>query len=496
MRSGRRAIGRDTSSVKPAKARTVSRRAVPSRSLWSTSGFRTYEQWHLPRLAAEYLKRCDGKTTHGQICEALPVPFRQLLDDVATDLAEQTGVIRPEAVPSSPSGAGIFVTGDFDSFAPLHMSVEITDSCNFTCDHCYVSASPLKQTKRGYEALLDLFDTMWTNGVKVVEITGGECTTHPHFRETLAAAAKKFHLVAVISNGYLLGTRDGLADWVGQFDNVCVQISVDGMQRFHDVFRKKAGSFSALCEAARRLKQNGVMLRLAMSVTPDNIDQVEEVFLLAKELGADVLSVAAITSFGRGASLGMCAEKDHELQREISRRLSPYAEDPLFEANRISMKLNRETKQINCGAGWRTFGLNGATGEVRSCLFLADSKKFGSVDRDHYADIFRSEYMAMFRNAPSPSSEVETCRHCSYLPSCRGCFAKAFRVSETEYPECPWRKKYFPGMQLSMADAPRQGCGVDAPSGGGRQAITGLQIVNFSKSGSAAVGRECNGCAG
>jgi len=55
----------------------------------------------------------------------------------------------------------------------------------------------------------------------------------------------------------------------------------------------------------------------------------------------------------------------------------------------------------NCGAGWKTFALNGATGEVRSRLFLADSKKFGSVDRDAYGNIFRSEYMVMFRNAPS-----------------------------------------------------------------------------------------------
>jgi radical SAM protein with 4Fe4S-binding SPASM domain len=427
-------------------------------------GFRTYEQWHLPRLAAEYLKRCDGTTTHGEICAAFGVPFRMILDGIAADLTEETGAIRREANPS-PEASSIFVTGDFDSFAPLHMSVEITDTCNFTCDHCYVSASPLKLTKRDYQALIELFDTMWANGVKVVEITGGECTTHPHFPEILAAAAKKFHLVALISNGYLLGTRDGLADWVGSFDNVCVQISVDGMQEFHDRFRKKNGSFVALSEGARRLKKNGVMLRLAMSVTPANIDQVEDVFLLAKELGADALSLAAITSFGRGASLGMCAEKDHELQHEISRRLAPYAADPLFDANRFTLALNKEAKQINCGAGWRSFGLNGATGEVRSCLFLADSKKFGSVDRDRYADIFRSEYMAMFRNAPSPSSDVDTCRTCAYLPTCRGCFAKAFRVSETEYPECPWRKKYFPGMQLSMSGATGQECGAGAPSG-------------------------------
>lgn len=421
---------------------------LPKRQL----GFGDYDQWQLPRLAADYLRRCDGQTSHDAICASLGVPFRLVVDEIADDLAESVGAIALTPEPA-PVPETLFTTGSFDSFAPLHISVEITDTCNFECDHCYVSASPRKKARRDHRALIDLFDVMWANGVKIVELTGGECTTHPHFREILEAASQRFHLVAVITNGYLLGVRRGLAEYVSSFDNVSVQISLDGTREFHDRFRKKEGSFDALCEGARKLTSQGVMLRIAMSVTPQNVDQVEDVFLVAKRVGASALSVAAITSFGRGANLGMCAETDHELQHEIGRRLAPYAGDPLFDANRFALEAYRDSKEINCGAGWRTFGLNGATGEVRSCLFLADSKKFGSVDQQEYGEIFRSEYMAMFRNAPSPSESVETCRDCSYLPSCRGCFAKAFRVSETEYPECPWRQKYFPGMTLALSDA-------------------------------------------
>lgn len=108
------------------------------------------------------------------------------------------------------------------------------------------------------------------------------------------------------------------------------------------------------------------------------------------------------------------------------------------------------TKEINCGAGWRTFGLNGATGEVRSCLFLADSKKFGSVDKENYVDIFKNKEMKMFRDAPSPSAGLKTCRSCKHIAQCNGCFAKAFRVSQTENPECLWRQQYFPGIEFSV----------------------------------------------
>ena len=421
---------------------------APKRQL----GFSEFGQWQIPRLTAEYLLRCDGRTTHSAIRAALGFPLRVVVDQLAQNLAGETGVVTFQPAPSR-GRTRLFVTGSFDSFAPLHMSIEITDTCNFACEHCYVTASPMKVGKRSYGAMIELFDAMRLNGVKIVELTGGECTTHPQFREILAAAAERFHLVAVLTNGYLLGKRDDLADYVASFNNVCVQISLDGTRETHDKFRNKPGSFDALCVGARRLTEQGVILRIAMTVTPDNVDEIEAVFLVAKAIGASALAVAPMASFGRGANRGGCAATDHHLQHEIAQRLAPHADDPLFDAGRSATDAYKATKQINCGAGWRSFALNGATGEVRSCLFLTDSKNFGSVDTEAYGDIFRSDYMLMFRDAPSPSESVSSCVGCSYLPECRGCFAKAFRVSEAEYPECPWRRRYFPGMSLTRRES-------------------------------------------
>ena len=426
--------------------KVVKASGLPKRKL----GMSEFNQWQIPRLAAEYLLKCDGRTTHADISKTLRAPFRIAIDRAVEHLTAQTGVITFNDTPTS-TQPGLFATGSFDSFAPLHISVEITETCNFLCDHCYVSASPWKVGKREFEDTTTLFDSLRKHGVKVLEITGGECTTHPQFKEILADAAERFHLVAIITNGFILGTRQSLADWVGSFDNVCVQVSIDGLRDFHDRFRQKSGAFNAACHAVRRLKERDVIVRVAMSVTPENVGEVEGVFLLAKELGADAFSLAPVTTFGRAQELGMCADMEFHIQHLIAQALAPYANDPLFDANRLSAESFKRTKEINCGAGWRTFALNGVSGEVRSCLFLADSKKFGSVDRDEYDDIFTNPYMTMFRNAPSPSPSLDTCRTCRFLPTCNGCFAKAFRVSETEYPTCPWRQKYFPGMSLSLA---------------------------------------------
>jgi radical SAM protein with 4Fe4S-binding SPASM domain len=421
---------------------------LPKRKL----GMEVYNQWHLPRLSAEYLLQCDGQTSHAEIGRRLQLPFPFLADQIAHHLMTTTGVLAMSTVPVT-LAPSLWVTGSFDSYAPLHMSVEITDTCNFRCDHCYVSASPEKLGRREGEDLFSLFATMRENGVRVVELTGGECTTHPEFKEILACAARNFHLVAIVSNGYLLGTRDGLAEYVGSFDNVACQVSIDGNEAFHDAFRKKPGSYASAVEAVRKLKSLGLGVRVAMSVTADNVDQVVHVFKLAKELRADAFAAAPTTGFGRGADISGCGSKDRHLQHRVSELLSPFAGDRLFEANRLSAKSMMESTNQNCGAGWRSFGLNGATGEVRSCLYLADSKKFGSVDQMSYSDLFKQQEMDFFRHAPSPSPHLETCTGCEHISECRGCFAKAFLVSETKHPSCAWRAHYFPGMSLARSEA-------------------------------------------
>jgi radical SAM protein with 4Fe4S-binding SPASM domain len=423
-------------------------------------GFEEFKQWHVPPLTARYLARCDGRTTHGEIArelgEGVPHLGELLANQVAQVLVEDIGAIEMRDRPIEGPPA-MKVTGGFDSFAPSHISFEITDTCNFRCDHCYVSASPEKHGRKNGAETMAMLDRLAEHGVRVVELTGGECTTHPEFKEILHHASEAFLLVGVITNGYLLGRRADLAEFVAQHANVMVQVSLDGLRDFHDRFRGMEGSFDMACEAIRRLRARGTFVRLAMSVSSDNLDHVEGVFLLARELGVNVFSVAPVTTFGRGAGLMGCPEMEFHVMHRLNEILAPYADDPLFEALRRERAGSADRHEINCGAGWRSFALN-SDGRVRSCLYLVDSKKFGNLDTEDYDEIFRRKEMHMFRNAPSPGGaecqgpQPDGSERCRYLPVCTGCFAKALRVSETDYPQCPWRAKWFPGMKLALEE--------------------------------------------
>src|SRR6185436_16690425 len=111
-------------------------------------------------------------------------------------------------------------------FSPTHISFEIADTCNFRCQHCYVSASPEKHGRKDGDRTIEMLEQLARNGVRVIELTGGECTTHPEFRQILDLASRRFQLVAIISNGFLMGRRPDLAHFIADRGNVVVQISI------------------------------------------------------------------------------------------------------------------------------------------------------------------------------------------------------------------------------------------------------------------------------
>jgi radical SAM protein with 4Fe4S-binding SPASM domain len=339
------------------------------------------------------------------------------------------------------------VTGSADTFYPMHATFEIIETCNFACDHCYYSSSPSKTGRISKDDAIAVMDRLRANGTRIIELTGGECTIHPDFPEILEHASQTFDLVAIISNGYRIGTSDRIAEVVCSIPNVAVQISVDAMRERHDTFRKHRAAFDAAVTAIERLVAAGVPVRMASSISAENLDQVEELYQLGKTLGASRHSFAPVAPIGRGCNVSDTSSGSQEVAAQIDAILAPHQSDPsLHNYAELPDAAESYEPPRNCGAGWRTFTVD-YNAEVRACNYSRDSKKFGNLLEEEYSDVFGQQASFYFHNAPSPGGR--DCVGCDYYTHCRGCFVKAFLVSETEYPECPWRAHWFPDMPLS-----------------------------------------------
>ena len=415
------------------------------------------DPYRLEGYLIDYLSNVDGQRDRDdlrkKLVESYDVIFGPMLADRAWNwLLGQSELVAFLDEPSATSRAPE-LTGSASAFYPMHCTFEIIETCNFSCDHCYYSSSPFKKGRMEVSDARKVMDTLAANGAKIIELTGGECTIHPGFLEILDYASRKFELVAIITNGYRIGTNEEFARKVGSTPNLIAQVSIDAIRERHDRFRKHVHAFDAAVEAVRRLVAAGRLVRISSSITEDTVDDIAELHRLGVSLGVAKHSYAPVAPLGRGCNVTEAGAASQNLVDRIEKALRSALAPDRYDPSYAEMPDAAEVYEAprNCGAGWRSFAVD-YDGWVRACNFSRDSKRFGNILADDYHSLFGQQANFYFQNAPSPGGR--DCQGCAYNAHCRGCFVKAFMVSETEFPQCPWRRRWFPNMSLTAESDP------------------------------------------
>lgn len=98
--------------------------------------------------------------------------------------------------------------------------VEVTDHCNLACPVCYADSGPHRGTHRSLATIEAMLDAVVANEGQpdVVQISGGEPTTHPAFFAILEAAKRRpiRHLM-LNTNGLRIAQEPGFAEKLAAF---------------------------------------------------------------------------------------------------------------------------------------------------------------------------------------------------------------------------------------------------------------------------------------
>ena len=131
----------------------------------------------------------------------------------------------------------------------------VTPRCNLSCSHCYASnRAGADRVLNGDEARA-VIDDLAAWGVPVLLFSGGEPFCREDIRELSEYAKSSGLRVTFSTNGTLID--DDTADWLASFGTGYVGISIDGTERMHDDFRRKAGAYASSLAAVRRLVSRG-----------------------------------------------------------------------------------------------------------------------------------------------------------------------------------------------------------------------------------------------
>lgn len=169
--------------------------------------------------------------------------------------------------------------------APLITHVELTRACNLRCTHCFV---PIMAKRAPDELsvgeLHALFEDLDALGAPVLVLAGGEPMIRPDFFEILEGVQRHRMDARLCTNATLINASNARDLVASQLR--CFSVSLDGPDAQTHEHLRGEGRFAHALRGVEHLMAAGAdNVHLRVTLTPHNIDRVDDFAALARSLG-------------------------------------------------------------------------------------------------------------------------------------------------------------------------------------------------------------------
>ncbi len=340
---------------------------------------------------------------------------------------------------------------------PLGGSIELTPLCNMNCRMCYVHMSREQMERSGRMLTCDEWLRIATEakekGVLYLLLTGGEPLLFPEFKQLYTRLMELGFVVTLNSNGTLINE-----EWADFFAaHPCRRINITLYGKNNEVYQNLCGNpngFSQVMRAADLLRERNVPFRLHTSITPENVEDIDELYRIAGE--RDIYLRGATYMFP-AVRLGKDSQTQEHLDPESAARAMYLVhqrmrtEEEMRRANTstlASLHLPPRFWQVSgfsCHAGHSGFWMNWK-GEIQAC---------GMMNGPSFS-LLEYSFVDCWQKVLAASAKVdycEDCRQCELQNICQIC--PAMLMAETgayhKRPDyiCRYTRELF---RLMMAD--------------------------------------------
>lgn len=162
--------------------------------------------------------------------------------------------------------------------------IEIVDSCNLKCPTCYADSPagvgkaldyvPIEEIKSRVQGVIDR-----KGGIEILQFSGGEPTLHPQFFELVewSNANPGIDYLLINTNGVRIATDDDFLaqlELVVNYGHMQVYLQFDGTREAGQKALRGADLRDIKQRAVERCGEIGLPITLAMTVIPENLDQL------------------------------------------------------------------------------------------------------------------------------------------------------------------------------------------------------------------------------
>jgi radical SAM family uncharacterized protein len=199
---------------------------------------------------------------------------------------------------------------------PIFCGHKLTYNCNLRCKMCPFWRRP--STDSSLEQEKAILKEIYNSGACGVAFEGGEPLLRNDLAEILAFSRSLPLHTSLITNGTLLESR---IDEIAPYINGVVYVSLDGLEKTHDAIRGVGGSFRKAVRGIGAAKEK-VAVTINTTVMAENVDEIDSMVELARELGTKISVAVAHEYCNANASspatdkIPKIAHKLMEMKRE------------------------------------------------------------------------------------------------------------------------------------------------------------------------------------
>lgn len=229
--------------------------------------------------------------------------------------------------------------------------VEITKKCNERCVHCYIphENKNIMMDDKDFYSIVDQCSYLGT--VINFRISGGECMTHPSFKNFIKYVKEKGFALTILTNLTLLD--DEIIEILKTGTLSRVQVSLFSLvPEIQDKITKLQGSLALTLKNLEKLYNAGIPVAIATQAMEMNKDSIEDLYEYSKNHGFDLrCDWTIVGKEDRNSSNLACRICNLEDYKKICRLKLKYIDGYKEE---LKDELSRKPKSSNshlCNAG-------------------------------------------------------------------------------------------------------------------------------------------------
>ena len=347
-----------------------------------------------------------------------------------------------------------------DDLRPAYVVWELTLGCDQPCTHCGSRAGDARVGELSTDEALGVVAQLAALRAEEIAVIGGEAYLHPGFLEIVAAIRAAGMRATMTTGGR--GIDQPLAESMGRAGLTACSVSVDGLERTHDLMRASPGSFASATAALGHLKAAGIPIVANTNINRWNAADLEPLYEHLRDRGIRSWQVQLTAPLGRAADRPEMLLQPWDLLDVLPRiaalKRRGYHDGVLIlpgnnlgyfgpeEALLRSATPDGSDHFVGCLAGKYLMGIE-SDGAVKGCPSLQTRHYVGGRTRERaIADIWRDTPELGFARERSVDDLWGFCRTCPFASVCMGgCTftAHSFFGRPGNNPYCHYRARAF-----------------------------------------------------